>query len=299
MNPFCEKDESLTSRTHVVVPSKGEVTAVASNNVRHRKGILESTRIDYGYEDMGTCRKSNASVQSYPICLHKHINKENARGRESAVERLHWERSSSTVAISGGSSNVSGKESHKDPVAGESHQQGSSAFESPQRSDSKWNSGSGPLTDTPPLHPHNHHGISRAECASPKECHKDPSGDEPRRGSHNHHGISRAECASPKECHKDPGGDEPRRGSSIRRLQQSGDSRWSSGYRASDDMAPSQALARGRMILRPSSVSAVNDDAVEMKNRATLFERRRRCRRVSDTPQRSSVCRFHSFFGSF
>jgi hypothetical protein len=269
MNPFCEKDESLTSRTHVVVPSKGEVTAVASNNVRHRKGILESTRIDYGYEDMGTCRKSNASVQSYPICLHKHINKENARGRESAVERLHWERSSSTVAISGGSSNVSGKESHKDPVAGESHQQGSSAFESPQRSDSKWNSGSGPLTDTPPLHPHNHHGISRAE------------------------------CASPKECHKDPGGDEPRRGSSIRRLQQSGDSRWSSGYRASDDMAPSQALARGRMILRPSSVSAVNDDAVEMKNRATLFERRRRCRRVSDTPQRSSVCRFHSFFGSF
>jgi hypothetical protein len=174
MNPFCEKDESLTSRTHVAVPSKEEVTAVASNNVRHREGILESTRVDYGYEDMETCRKSNTSAD--PIYVHKHINQESAVGRlhSGGVSDRPPSQPRSQHQMSGGPSNVSGKESHKDPAAGEAHEQGSSAFEEAQKSDSKWNSGSGPLTDTPPLHPHNRHGISGAESASMKEYHKDP-----------------------------------------------------------------------------------------------------------------------------
>jgi hypothetical protein len=181
MNLFCENAESsLTSRTHVL--PKGEVT------IRHCQGILEATRIHYGYEDTGTCRETNARVKSYPIYLHKYLNTESAHLRKRAVGRLHSEQNSSARVISdrppsqprsqhqmsGGPSNVSGKESHKDPAAGEAHEQGSSAFEEAQKSDSKWNSGSGPLTDTPPLHPHNRHGISGAESASMKEYHKDP-----------------------------------------------------------------------------------------------------------------------------
>jgi hypothetical protein len=286
MNPFCVKDESLTSRTHVVVPSKGEVTAVASNIIRHRQGLLESTRIDDGHKDVDTCRKPNARAHSYPICLHKHFNKEKAHGRESEVERLHWGRSSSTRAIfgriplqprsrrrtSGGPSSISVKKSRKGSGAGEAHQRGSNAFERKQQRDSKWNLGSGALTDRPPLQPFSRHEIREARCPSTQEHHKNPSLEEPR----------------PVD--------------SIRSLQQCGAS-LSSDYRSSFDMAPSQALAHRRAIVGPSSVSALNEslnDAVKMKNRATstLFETRLKSRRLSGTPQtpqtlqRPSVFRF-------
>jgi hypothetical protein len=175
MNPTWENDNLLTSRTHVL--SKGEVTAVASNIVRHRQGILETTRKDYGFEaDMDTCRKPNARVQSYPTCLHLLI-KESYHRRESAVERLHSRQKSGTPVIpdspspqsrnrlqmSGGSSSVSVKESHKDPgVVGDAHERRSSATKWLQQSDSKWNSGSGTLTDRPPLQPFSRHGVSGA-----------------------------------------------------------------------------------------------------------------------------------------
>jgi hypothetical protein len=274
MNPFWEKSTSLTMRIHAAAPSKVEVTAVASNNICHdRQGTLESTRIDYEYENMDTHRKTNASVQSHPIYLHKYLNK------ESAVERLHWERSTSIRAISGrtpsqpcsrhqmnGSlSSVSVKKSQMDLAAGEAHQRGSKAFERLQQSDFKWNSGSGALTDRPPLHPLSHNGKSGSSCASTKDYHKDQHLEELRR-----------------EC-------------TIRRLQQSNDSRWSSGCLASFDMAPSQVLARLRMIVGPSSVSAVNEslnDAVEIKNCATFVERRRRRMRLSGSSHRSSIFRF-------
>jgi hypothetical protein len=157
----------LTSRTHVL--SKGEVTAVASNIVRPRQGILETTRVDYGYEaDMDTCRKPNARVQSYPICLHKRI-KESYHGRE----RLHSRQNSGTPVIpdspspqsrirlqmSGGPSSVSVKQSHKDQGVGDANQRRSSASKWLQQSDSKWNSGSGTLADRPPLLPFSRHGI--------------------------------------------------------------------------------------------------------------------------------------------
>jgi hypothetical protein len=172
MNPTCEKDNLFTSR--ILVLSKGEVTAVASNIVRHRQGILETTRLDYGYEvDIkDTCKKPNARVQSYPTCLHTLI-KESYYGRESAVERLHSRQNPGTPVIpdspspqsrnrlqmSEGSSSVSAKESHKDPGVGDTHQRRSSASKWLQQSDSKWNSGSGTLTDRPPLPPFSRHGI--------------------------------------------------------------------------------------------------------------------------------------------
>jgi hypothetical protein len=263
MNSLCEKDESLTSQNQVVTPSKGEVNTVPSNIIRHRQGILESTRIDDGYEDTHTCRKPNARVKSYPVCLHKHINK----------ERPHWGRSSSTRAISGktplqqrsrrrmngGPSHFSAKKSHKDIGTGEAHQRGRSAFERLQQSDSKWNSDSWALADRLPLH-------EKIE----------------------------AKCASTKENHKEPSVEEPIPVDSIRSLQQCG-ARLSSDYRASFDMAPSKALARRRKNVESSSVSAINGDlidAVKMENRATLLETRLESRRLSGTPRRPSVFRF-------
>jgi hypothetical protein len=105
------------------------------------------------------------------------------------------------------------KESYKDAGAGEAHQRGSSALKRLQQSDSKWNSGSGALSDKPPLQPFIHHGISDASSASMSEYHKDLILEEPRPES------------------------------SIKRLQQSDNSRWSSGYPSSFDMSPFQALA--------------------------------------------------------
>jgi hypothetical protein len=178
MNPFWEKNYSLTSRTHSAVPSKGEATVVALSIIHHRQGILESTRIDFGYEVMDTrrkpCRKPNAREESCPICLRKHFKKEKAHGRESAVEKLSCGRISSTRTISGRPprsprkmrqvlSSVSVKESHKDPgVVGDAHERRSSATKWLQQSDSKWNSGSGTLTDRPPLQPFSRHGVSGA-----------------------------------------------------------------------------------------------------------------------------------------
>jgi hypothetical protein len=221
MNPYWEKDKSLTSRTHVL--PKGEVTAVASNSIRRRQGILESTpRIYDGYEDMDACRKPNARVQSYPSII-----KEMTHGRGRAAGRLHGGRSSSARAVSGrpplqphsrrrmsgGPSSVSPRESHRNPGVGEAPQRGSSAFESLQQRDYKWNLGSGALNDRPP--------------SQPFICHR----------------ISGVNCASTKEYHTEPILEEPRSESSIRRPRQSDDSRWSSGSRATFDMAPFQALA--------------------------------------------------------
>lgn len=184
-------------------------------------------------QDLDTCKKSIARLQSSPTSLHKYVIKEKARGRDNAVERLHGGRSSSTRAnsgrpplqpqrrrrMSGVQRSVSLKESHKDPGAGEAPQRGNIAFERLQQRDSKWYSGSGGLADRPPSQPFIRRGISGAKCASTEEYQKDSSLKEPR----------------------------PER--SIRILQQSDDSRWSSGSRATFDMAPVQAL-EGRSIRR-------------------------------------------------
>jgi hypothetical protein len=101
---------------------------------------------------------------SYPemTSLHQFLNQENMRERESAVERLHSRWSSSFRIIvdrppsqpisrrqmSGEPSSCSVKESHqKDPG------RGGSAARRLQRSNSKWTSGSGVFTDSPPLQP--------------------------------------------------------------------------------------------------------------------------------------------------
>jgi hypothetical protein len=224
MNPYWEQDKSLSSRAHVL--PKGEVTAVASNLIRPRQGILEATRIDDGHKDADTCRKPNARAHSYPIYLHKYLNKEKAYGRRSAVGKLHPRHNSRVISdipplqprrrhkMSGEPSSVSLKESHKDPGAG----------------DSKWNSGSGVLTDRPPLLPFIRHGISEASCASTQEYHNDPKLEEPRlessiRRLHQRDG-SRWSSGS-----FDMAPFHALAGSSIRRLQQSDDSSWSSGYR--------------------------------------------------------------------
>jgi hypothetical protein len=163
MNSYGEKNESLTSPpTHVL--SKGEVLTAVAPNIFPRQGILDATRINYGYEEHFLVKKN---------C--------------------------------------------KDAGAGEAHQRGSSALKGFQKCDSKWNSGSGALTDRPPLQPFIRHGISEASCTSTKEYHKDPILEELRPESF------------------------------IERLQLSDDSlddsRWSSGYPSSFDMSPFEALA--------------------------------------------------------
>jgi hypothetical protein len=223
MNPYREKaNKSLTSRTHVL--SRGEATAVASN-ICPRQGIPEATRI---HKEIDKCRRPIARVNSCPIYLPKYINEEKARGQESAVGKLHSRHDSSTRVISDippsqprrrrrigveTRRHVSLKESYKEAGAGEAHQRGSRAQKRLEQTDSKWNSGSGALTDRPPLQPFIRHGIREASCASTKEYHKDPLLEELRPES------------------------------SIKRLQQSDDSRWSSGYPSSFDMSPFQALA--------------------------------------------------------
>jgi hypothetical protein len=95
-------------------------------------------------------------------------NKANVYDAESAVERFHSRWSSSvrvTIVdrppsqppncrqMSGGPSSDSVKESQKYPGVGDAHRRGN-AFERLQRqSDSKWTSGSGDITDRPPLQP--------------------------------------------------------------------------------------------------------------------------------------------------
>jgi hypothetical protein len=75
-----------------------------------------------------------------------------------------------------------------------------------------------------------------------------------------------------KEIHQHmyPGtGNSRARRSAVRTLQQSG-SRWSSGSQAAFDTASPKALVRRRMIVRPSSVSALKHSAA-MKNH-NIFE---------------------------
>jgi hypothetical protein len=226
MNPYhWEKDKSLTSPTHVL--SKGEVTAVAPNIFPHQ-GIPDATRIHSGYKEMDACRRPNARANSYSIYLHKCHNEEKAHGRESAVGKPHLRYNSSTQVIfdrppsqprrchriRGEPRHISVKESYKDLGAGEAHQRGSSALK--RQSDSKWNSGSGALTDRPPLQPFIRHGISEASCASTKEYHTDPSDD------------SRWSSGYPSNFDMSPF--QALAGSSLKSLQYD-DSSWTSGYR--------------------------------------------------------------------
>jgi hypothetical protein len=103
----------------------------------------------------------------------EHLNQENVHARESVVERLQsrWSSSSRVIVdtppsqppsleqMSGSPSSGSEKESHhEDPGAG-GFQRGS-AFERPQRSNSKWTSGSEVITDSPPLQPLSRRGGS-------------------------------------------------------------------------------------------------------------------------------------------
>jgi hypothetical protein len=261
----CEKDKPFSSQTPVVVPLEGEVTTVASNIVRPRQGILKSTGIGDGFKNKDTCRKPNARVKSYPICLHKHINK----------ERPQWGRSSSTRAISGrtplqprsrrrmkgGSSQMSKKKNQKEPGTGNAHQRGSSFFERLQQSDdSNWSTIPGAHTEKLPLHE-----------------------------------KSDARCASTNEYKKEACVEDPIPVDSIRSLQQCGAS-LSADYRASFDMASSKALARRRKIVGSSSVTAIDkslSDAVKMENRATSLDTKLESRRLSGTPRcPSAVNRF-------
>ena len=98
--------------------------------------------------------------------VHQRLDQENVHERESAVERLQsrWSSSSRLIIdrppsqplsrrqMSGGPRSDSVKESHKDPGVGDAHRRGN-AFERPQQSDLKWTSGSGVITDRPPLQP--------------------------------------------------------------------------------------------------------------------------------------------------
>jgi hypothetical protein len=230
MNPCWENGKSMSSRTHLLPKGevtahllpKGEVTAVASNIICPRQGILESKTIYDGYEDVDTCPKLNARVLSSPIYQHKHMIKKRTDGRESTVERLRGGRSSSTPVISGrpplqphsrrrmsgGPSRVSVQESRTQLGVGKPPQGGRSASERLRQRDSKWNSSSRPVTDRPP--------------SQPFICRKQ----------------STVGSASTKESHEDPNLKKPRPESSVRNLQQSGDSRWSSGSRATFDIAP-------------------------------------------------------------
>ena len=106
--------------------------------------------------------------------LHQRLDRENVHERESAVERLHsrWSSSSRVIVgippsqplsrrqMSGGPSSGLIKESHKDPGVGDAYRRGN-AFERPQQSDSKWTSGSGVITDSPPLQPLSRHQSRR------------------------------------------------------------------------------------------------------------------------------------------
>jgi hypothetical protein len=215
MNPYWENDKSLSSRTHLL--PKGEVTAVASNIICPRQGILESKALYDGYEDVDTCPKPNARVYQ-----HKRMIKERTYGRESAVKRLHGGRSSSTPAISGrpplqphsrrrmsgGPSRVSIQESRTQLGVGKPPQRGRSAFERLQPRDSKWNSSSGAVTDRPPSQPF----IRQKQSGS--------------------------DSAPTKVYHEDPNLKKPRPETSVKNLQQSDDSRWSSGSLATIDIAP-------------------------------------------------------------
>jgi hypothetical protein len=161
--------------------------------------------------------------------LHQCLNQENVHAQESAVERLH----------------------------------------------SRWSSSSRVTVDRPPSQPLSRRQMSGGPSSGSivKESHTDPCvvGDAHRRGN----AFERLQQSDSKWTtgsgvipDRPPMQPLSCRGSAVGRLQQS-DSRWSSGSRPTFDTTSSQALARHRMLVGPSIVSAL-EHSVEKKNQDIL-----------------------------
>jgi hypothetical protein len=164
--------------------------------------------------------------------LHRLLNQENVQERESAVERV----------------------------------------ESPH---SRWSSSIRVIVDKPPSQPRSRRQMSGGPSSdSVEESYKYPGvGTAYRRGNAfkrlQRQSDSKWTCGSGVITDIPPLLPLSRRGGAVERLQQS-DSRWSSGSRATSDTASSQALARHRMLVGPSSLSAL-EHSVETKNQ-DIFE---------------------------
>jgi hypothetical protein len=141
---------------------------------------------------------------------------------------------------------------------------------------SRWGSSSRVVGDRPPSQPLSRrqmYGGPSSGCSG-KQSHKDPEmGSAHRRGNAferlQQQSVSKWTSGSGVITDRPPSQPLSRRGSSVQRIQQS-DSRWSSGSQPRFDMALSQALSDHRMLVGPSSGSAL-EHSVEMKNH-DLFE---------------------------
>jgi hypothetical protein len=142
---------------------------------------------------------------------------------------------------------------------------------------SRWSSSCRGVVDTPPSQPLSRRQMSGGPSSgSVIESHKDPGVcDAHRRGSV-------VERLQPSDLKWTSGSgvtaDRPplqplsRRGSTVRKLHQQIDSRWSSGSRAATfDTASSQVLARRRKLVEPSNVSALKLSVAMVKNH-DIFE---------------------------
>jgi hypothetical protein len=133
-----------------------------------------------------------------------------------------------------------------------------------ERLQSRWSSSSRAIVDTPPSQPLNLQRLSGSPSSgSVKESHqKDPGAGDFRQRS----AFGRPQGSNSKWT-SDSGAitDSPP-------LQPLSGSRWNSGSQAAFDMASSQALVRHRMIVRPSSVSALNHSAAMKNHDNDIFE---------------------------
>jgi hypothetical protein len=182
--------------------------------------------------------------------LHQRINQENVRERESEVEGLH----------------------------------------------SRWSSSSRGVVDTPPSQPLSRRQMSGGPSSgSVIESQTDPG------VCNAHRRGSVVERLQPSDLKWTSGSgvsaDRPplqplsRRGSAVGKLHQQIDSRWSSGSRAATfDNASSQVLARRRMLVKPSNVSAAFKHSVEMKNH-DKFETTIRAFCILNCPESRSLSR--------
>jgi hypothetical protein len=199
--------------------------------------------------------------------LHQRLNQENVHARESAVEGLHSRWSSSTQVV------VDRLPSQ--PLSPRRQRQRGGRL---QGSDSKWTSGSGVITDSPPMKPRCRRenaveGIhSRWRSSTQVVADKLPSQPlsplQRRRGSAGGRlqgSYSKWTSGSGVITDSPPLKPRSRRRSAVGRLEQSG-SRWSSGSQAAFDTASSQALAQPRMIVRSSSVPALEHSATIKKH---------------------------------
>jgi hypothetical protein len=137
------------------------------------------------------------------------------------------------------------------------------------------------IVDRPPTQPLSRRSMSGGPCSdSVKESHKDPGVGDARRRENTFERLqqqsdSKWTSGSGVITDRPPSQPLSRRQMSgepyaVERLQQS-DSRWSSGSRATFDTASSsQALAHHRMLVGPSSLSAL-EHSVETKNQ-DIFE---------------------------